>query len=82
MNEGEDTYLLYSIPIPVCQIAREKSSKICKEDFETIPDKGYSVVSKSWYFRYKLHMATSVRGVYSSIDLTKESVHDIHYLKY
>jgi hypothetical protein len=81
MNEGEDTYLVDSIPMPICQIAREKSSKICKEDFETAPDKGYSAVSKSWYYGYKLHLVTSVRGVYSSMDMTKASVHDIHYLK-
>jgi len=54
--------------------------KICKENFETAPDKGYSAVNKSWYIRYKLHLVTSIRGVYSSMDLTKASVHDIHYL--
>ncbi len=81
MNEGEDIYLVYSIPIPVYQIAREKSCKICKEEFETAPDKGYPAVSKSWYFGYKLHLVTSVKGVYSSMDLNKASVHDIHYLK-
>jgi len=80
MNEGEDIYLVDSIPIPVCQIARGKSCKICKENFETAPDKGYSAVSKSWYFGYKLHLATSVRGVFSSMELTKANVHDIHYL--
>lgn len=81
LNEGEDTFLVDSIPMPVCQIVREKSSKICKEDYETAPDKGYSAVSKSWYYGYKLHLVTSVRGVFSSMDLTKASVHDIHYLK-
>ena len=81
LNEGEDTFLVDSIPMPVCQIAREKSSKICKEDYETAPDKGYSAVSKSWYYGYKLHLVTSVRGVFSSMDLTKASVHDVHYLK-
>ncbi len=50
LNEGENTFLVDSIPIPVCQIAREKSSKICKEDYKTPPDKGYSAVSKSWYY--------------------------------
>ncbi|MBN2699162.1 MAG: IS982 family transposase [Bacteroidales bacterium] len=80
LNQGEDVYLVDSIPVPICQIAREKSCKICKEKFETAPDKGYSAVSRSWYFGYKLHMATSVRGVFSSMDLTKASVHDIHYL--
>jgi len=80
INQGENVYLVDSIPVPVCQIAREKSSKVCKENYETAPDKGYSAVSKSWYFGYKLHLVTSINGVFSSMDLTKASVHDIHYL--
>ncbi|MGZ5491863.1 MAG: IS982 family transposase [Nitrososphaeraceae archaeon] len=80
LNECEDVYLVDSIPVPVCKIAREKQSKICKEDFETSPDKGYSAVSKSYYYGYKLHLVTSVKGVFHSMDITKASVHDVHYL--
>jgi hypothetical protein len=80
LNESEDVYLVDSIPVPVCQIAREKRSKICKENFETAPDKGYSTVSKSYYYGYKLHLVTSVRGIFHSMDLTKASVHDVYYL--
>ena len=80
LNGSEDVYLVDSIPVPVCQIAREKQSKICKDDFETAPDKGYSAVSKSYYYGYKLHLVTSVRGIFHSMDLTKASVHDVHYL--
>jgi len=80
LNECEGVYLVDSIPVPVCKIAREKQSKICKEDFETSPDKGYSAVSKSYYYGYKLHLVTSVRGVFHSMDITKASVHDVHYL--
>lgn len=80
LNEFEDVYLVDSIPVLVCQIAREKRSKICEESFATSPDKGYSTVSGSYYYGYKLHLATSVRGVFHSMDLTKTSVHDVHYL--
>ena len=80
LNECEDLYLVDSIPVPVCKIAIENQSKICKEDFETSPDKGYSAVSKSYYYGYKLHLVTSVRGVFHSMDITKASVHDVHYL--
>lgn len=80
LNEGENAFLVDSVPIPICQIAREKQSKICKEDFETAPDKGFSAVSKSYYFGYKLHLLTSLRGVFVSMDLSKASVHDVHYL--
>ena len=80
LNEGEDTYIVDSIPVPVCQIAREKRSKICRENFETAPDKGYSAVSKAYYFGYKLHLVTSVSGVFASMDMSKASVHDVHFL--
>jgi len=80
LNEYEDVYLVDSIPVLVCQIARERQSKIFKESFETAPDIGYSAVSKSYYYGYKLHLVTSVRGIFQSMDLTKASIHDVHYL--
>ncbi len=33
------------------------------------------------YFGYKLHAVCSVNGVIGDFDLSKASVHDIHYLK-
>lgn len=80
LTEGENIFLVDSIPIPVCKNARERRSKICKENFETAPDKGFSAVNQSYYYGYKLHLLTSVNGVYHSMDLSKASVHDVHYL--
>jgi hypothetical protein len=80
LNKYEDVYLVDSIPVPVCQIARAKQSKIFKESFETAPDIGYSAVSKSYYYGYKLHLITSIRGIFQSMDLTRASIHDVHYL--
>jgi len=80
LNEGEDTYIIDSVPVPVCQLSREKSSKICKENYETAPARGYSSVNKAWYYGYKLHLITSVKGVYTSMDITKASIHDIKWL--
>lgn len=76
----EDVYLVDSIPIPICKLAREKQVKICKEQFETAPDKGYSAVNKAYYFGYILHLITSVKGIFHIMDLTKASVHDVHFL--
>lgn len=81
LNEGEDCFIVDSIPVPVCKIAREKRCKFGKDSFESAPDKGYSAVSKSYYYGYKLHLITSVKGVFQSMDVTKASVHDVHYLK-
>lgn len=81
LNEGEDAFLIDSIPVPVCKIAREKRCKFGRNHFETAPDKGYSAVKKSYYYGYKLHLVTSVKGIFHSMDLSKASVHDVHYLK-
>ncbi|RYE26709.1 MAG: hypothetical protein EOP45_03455 [Sphingobacteriaceae bacterium] len=80
MNEVENVFIIDSIPVPIYKVAREKSSKICRENFETSPDKGYSVVNKAYYYGHKLHMITSVNGVFHSMNLSKASVHDSRYL--
>jgi len=80
LNEGENTYLVDSIPVPICKNARINRSKICKDGYETAPDRGYSAVTKSYFYGYKLHLATSIRGVYSSMELTKASIHDVRFL--
>jgi len=70
MNMGEDVIIVDSIPVPICKLPRENQIIICKEQFETAQDKGYSAVNKSYYFGYKLHLITSVRGIFHSMDLT------------
>ena len=81
MNERENVFIVDSIPIPVCKLAREKPSKICRENFETAPDKGWSAVNKAYYYGYKLHLVTSASGIFYSMDLSKASVHDVRYLE-
>ena len=78
--DGENIFLVDSMPVPICKNARENRLKACKENFETAPDKGYSAVSKQYYVGYKLHLVTSLNGVFFSMDLSKASVHDLHYL--
>jgi hypothetical protein len=81
MNESEDAFIVDSMPVPICNIARAERISICKEDFESAPDKGYSSITKTYYMGYKLHLLTSVRGVFHSMQLSKASVHDINYLE-
>jgi len=80
LNEGENAFIVDSMPVPICKISRESRLKICKENYETAPDKGYSAVNKQYYIGYKIHLVISIRGVFSAMDLSKASVHDIHFL--
>jgi hypothetical protein len=77
----EDSYILDSIPIPIAHIAREYSTTACRESFHSAPDKGYCASLDDYYIGYKLHLVVSLDGVYHSMEMTKASVHDVHYLK-
>ena len=79
MNEGEIYYIVDSMPFPVCKLSREKRIRVCCDDYETSPDKGYSSAIKQYFIGYKLHLVISAKGVFQSMDISKASVHDIHY---
>lgn len=80
LNQGQDVFIVDSVPIPVCKLAREQQFKVCRHRFETAPDKGYSAVYKQYYIGYKLHLTIGMNGVYQGMELTKASIHDLHYL--
>lgn len=79
-NSCEDIFIVDSMPLEVCKIARSSRSKICKEEIYSSPAKGYCASQKMYYFGYKLHAVCSLKGVFQWIDLTPANVHDIHYL--
>jgi len=80
-NEFEDYYIVDSMPLEVCKLSRSGRVKICKEEFYSAPDKGFCASQNTHFYGYKLHAVCSVNGVFESIDISKASVHDIHYLK-
>lgn len=74
-------YILDCMPLEVCREIRSQRSRICREDYETAPDKGYCASQNLWYYGYKLHAVCTIEGVFIDFDLTRASIHDIHYLK-
>jgi len=62
LTQGEDAFIVDSIPVPVCKIVREKQLKICRENFEAATDKGYSAIFKQYYIGYKLHLLIGANG--------------------
>ena len=77
----EDYFILDNMPLEICKFSRHNRIKICKDDFETAPSKGFCTSQNSWFFGYKLHSVCSVTGVFHSLDITKAEVHDVHFLK-
>ena len=68
------------MPLEICKMSRKKRLKICKETFNTSPNEGFCASQQSRYYGYKLHAICTIQGVFRSFDLSKASVHDIHYL--
>ena len=77
----EDYFIVDSMPLEICKFSRHSRIKICKNEFETAPSKGFCASQNSWFYGYKLHGVCSVAGVFHSLDITKAEVHDVHFLK-
>ena len=80
-NEFEKYFIVDSMPLEVTKLSRSGRSKICKQEFDTAPNLGFCASQNMRYYGYKIHAVCSVEGVFKSFDLSKASVHDIHYLK-
>ena len=81
IDAGEDVFCVDSKPVPVCRIARAKRCRLGKYDFAKAPSFGYCAAQDCYYYGYKLHALCGLHGVIHSYDLSKASVHDIHYLQ-
>jgi hypothetical protein len=76
-----DCLIVDSMPLEVCKLSRSGRAKICAENYETAPNRGYCASQRTRYYGYKLHAVCSLSGVIQSFDLSQASVHDIHFLK-
>ncbi len=80
-TEFEDYFVVDSMPLEVVKLSRSNRSKICKEEFYSSPNKGFCASQSMHFYGYKIHAVCSLEGVFKSFDISKASVHDIHYLK-
>jgi hypothetical protein len=81
LNSSADVFAIDSMPLEICKLSRMQRNKMGKESEYHSPDKGYCASQKKYFYGYKLHSVCTPAGVIESLDLSKASVHDIHYLK-
>lgn len=81
LNRQADVFAIDSMPVEICKLSRQQRNRMGKESKHHSPDKGYCASQNKYFYGYKLHSVCSAAGVIQSLDLTKASVHDIHYLK-
>ena len=79
--EFEKYFIVDSMPLEICKFSRHNRIKICKDEFETAPSKGFCASQNNWFYGYKLHGVCSINGIFHSLDITKAEVHDVHFLK-
>jgi hypothetical protein len=78
--QGENTFLIDSMPLPICRFSRARHLKICKKDIFSAPEYGFCASQNTHYFGYKLHAVCSFNGIFTDFELSKANIHDIHYL--
>jgi len=52
--EFEKYFIVDSMPLEICKFSRHNRIKICKDEFETAPSKGYCASQNNWFYGYKL----------------------------
>ena len=80
IDEYENVFSVDSKPVEICRISRSRRNKVGKTDYDRAPSKGFCASENRYYYGYKLHAVCSMKGIIHSFELTKASVHDIHYL--
>jgi hypothetical protein len=82
-NYPDATLIVDSMPLPVCRIVRERSSKVCRnpQRDEVMASKGRNLIMNGWYIGYKLHLITTSTGIYRDMMITPANVHDNYFLK-
>ena len=77
---GNEILVVDSMPLPSCMLSRSKRCRIFAEEEKASPDIGFCAAQQMYYFGHKLHCVCSAAGIIQAYDLSKASVHDIHYL--
>src|SRR5690606_14509476 len=55
LNEFENYFIVDSMPLEVCKLARSSRSKICKDTDYAFPNKGVCASQNLHFYGYKLH---------------------------
>jgi len=79
----DESFVVDSIPIPICKIVRERRSKACRrvEYDEVLANKGFNMILGGYFIGFKMHIITTESGVYRDMLLTSGSDHDTTFLK-
>lgn len=81
LSYKNETLIIDSAPIPICENARISRSRICRDDSLVLPDRGWHASHKRWYFGFKLQLIITESGIPLAGSLYPASCHDTHALR-
>lgn len=58
-----DCFIVDSMPLEVCKLSRSSRSRICRDEYQTAPNRGYCASQSAHYYGYKLHAICTIDGV-------------------
>lgn len=82
LSDKNETLIIDSIPIPICENPRIIRFTSCKDDPQVQPDRGYHASHKSYYYGFKMQLVISEKGIPMAGNLFPASCHDTHALSY
>ena len=62
LNRQADVFTIDSMPLEICEVAREQRNKMGKESVHHSSDKGYCASQQKYFYGYKLHSVCSASG--------------------
>jgi len=80
IGESENYFMVDSMSLGVVKLSRSNSSKICKKEFYSSPNRGFCASQNMNYYGYK-YVVCSIEVVFKSFDTSKDSVCDIRLFK-
>ena len=80
INPKESQYIIDSIPLPVCRNVRIPRARVCRDDSQVLPARGYHASHKLHYYGFKMQLIITRQGIPLSVGLTAANVHDVNYL--
>jgi hypothetical protein len=82
LTKSESTFIVDSIPIPVCKICRAPRSTVCRKEVDLIKAaQGYDSTISQYFRGYRMHLIVSSLGVYQHMEILPANVHDINFIK-
>ncbi|WPU91109.1 IS982 family transposase [Mucilaginibacter sabulilitoris] len=79
-RKSQDIYVIDSMPLKICKMARMFRSTICKDDSSLIPKESQCWAQDESYYGFKLNVVCTGEGVIKKFKVDDSTRHDIHYL--